>query len=107
MTGCPWPKLVQTESALLDCLLRIRDGLDRLVSLSLESELAETFVDDTSRFSANEANVLLNNNSYCRKSKRRKHSRNKQLWCQAKVHKTRDVKEDAPFLMIEKLCVLP
>jgi hypothetical protein len=105
-TGCPWPKLVQTESALLDCLLWIRDSLDRLVSLSLESQLTGTFVDDTSRFLANEANVLLNNNSYCRKSKRRKHSRNKQLWCQSQVHKTRDVKEDVPFLVIGKLCVL-
>jgi hypothetical protein len=64
MTGHPWPKLVQTESALL-------------VSLSLESPLAETFVDDTSRFSANEAGALLNNNSYCKRSKRRKHSRKK------------------------------
>jgi hypothetical protein len=39
---------VQTESAWLDCLLRIRDGSDRLVSLSLESQLAETFVEDAS-----------------------------------------------------------
>jgi hypothetical protein len=60
---------------LLDCLLRIRDGLDRLVSLSLESQLAETFVDDTSRFSANEAkdaNILeISNFGVSRKSTRR------------------------------------